>query len=167
MTSTRPTSTTLHTDIPHLVLRDLTSADAAALYALLRRNRDHLTAHGDYREQVDASLPTLAAELADNAKQRFGIFLEGELIGRTDLIPVDPPRYSMGYWLARSATGKGYATAAVIALTRYAFAERGATDIYAGVTHGNGTSERLLYRLGFVPAATFQTYTRFRLTRPS
>lgn len=159
----------LFTDVPHLVLRELTPGDAAALHALLKENRDHLTAHGDYREQVDASLPAVVAEFSGDTggKQRFGIFLREHLIGRVDLVPVDPPRYGVGYWLIRSATGKGYATAALAALTSYGFAERGATDIYAGVTHGNGRSERLLHRLGFVPVATFDAYTRFRLAKPS
>lgn len=35
-----------------------------------------------------------------------------------------------------------------------------ATDVYAGVTHGNIASVNLLQRLGFTPVAQFDTHTR-------
>jgi ribosomal-protein-serine acetyltransferase len=37
----------------------------------------------------------------------------------------------------------------------------GATDVYAGVTHGNGKSGAVLTRLGFKVAEVFETYTRY------
>ena len=135
------------------------------LHALLQANKEHLTAHGDYRAQVAASLAAVATELADLTKGqwRFGIFLHDELIGRADLIPVDPPRYGLGYWLARDAIGNGYGSAAVAALLSLAADSLHATEIYAGVTHGNERSRRLLFKLGFDPVADFDTYTRFCL----
>ncbi|WP_159392934.1 hypothetical protein [Streptomyces cyaneogriseus] len=42
----------------------------------------------------------------------------------------------------------------------------GATDIFAGVTHGNDKSAALLRRLGFEPVADFARCTRFRLRPP-
>ena len=155
----------LPTHLPDLTLRELAPDDAMALHALLQANRSHLTAHGDYGDQVGASLEMLAAELADNTdgKRRFGIFLGTELVGRADLTPVDPPRFGLGYWLAQNATGKGYAQAALTALLSFAASELGATEIYAGVTHGNERSTALLQRLGFAPIASFERYARFRL----
>lgn len=155
----------LQTTAPGLSLRPLTPDDAATLHALVQANRTHLTAHGDYQDQVAATPDMLAAELADgdSGKWRFGIFLDGELIGRVDLTPVEPPRYGLGYWLAQDATGKGYAALALAALLQFAAGELHASEVYAGVTHGNTRSERLLSRLGFVQVAVFETYTRFRL----
>lgn len=156
----------LQTIAPGLILRVLTPNDAGTLHALLRSNRTHLTAHGDYQEQVAATLDMLTAELAEEegGRWRFGFFLNDELIGRADLTPVDPPRYGLGYWLARGATGKGYARAGLAALLQFACDQLNASEVYAGVTNGNIRSERLLSRLGFLQVADFATYTRFQLT---
>lgn len=149
------------TERPEVILRWLDEGHSGRLHKLLQENRSHLTEHGDHREQVSASLDALRTELSASNALRFGIFVRDELIGRIDLVPVDPPRYSLGYWLAKSATGLGYATIAVTALIEYAANELGASDIYAGVTHGNGPSEALLRRTGFVAVARFDTYRRF------
>ena len=156
----------LKTDFPDLVLRTLKQSQAAELHQLLQQNRDHLTAHGDYADQVIMSQDEHAAELAarDHSNLRFGLVLSGDLIGRMDLVPVDPPKYALGYWLAEQATGKGYATAALQALISFARSDLRATDIYAGVTHGNRRSEALLGRVGFLPVADFDGYRRFHLS---
>lgn len=110
------------------------------------------------------SADAMAAELSvADTTFRFGIVFQGALIGRIDLIGVEPPRYSLGYWVCESAAGRGYASAALVALIAFARSGLDATDLYAGVTHGNGPSERLLLRAGFAPAARFETYTRFHL----
>lgn len=153
----------LPTAAPDLTLRKLLPEDATLLHAVVQANQVHLTAHGDYANLVAASVETLAIELADLSQQRFGIFLRGELIGRVDLIPVDPPRYGLGYWLSEAARGHGYATHALAALLRLAANDLQASEVYAGVTHGNIRSERLLQRLGFTQVAVFDTYSRFRL----
>lgn len=153
------------TAIPGLLLRPLGSTDAPDLSRAIAENRAHLTAFGDYAELTSMSLDQLAAELSttDN-KQRFGIFDGGQLIGRADLIAIEPPNYGIGYWLAAHATGKGYATAAVAALTNHARHIPGAATLYAGVTHGNSKSMAVLERVGFQRAATFEHHTRYQLT---
>lgn len=153
----------LQTSTPDLALVPLNEHFAAVLHDLVQENRAHLTAHGDYTEHVAASLETLQAELCQSAGEnmRFGILLNQKLIGRMDLVPVDPPRFGVGYWLAQSATGRGYATAALKALLHFARADLQATDIFAGVTHGNQRSRALLERVGFLPVAEFEKYTRF------
>lgn len=156
--------------VPGLSLRALTPADADAYYALLDRNREHLGRLGDFRDETRADPAWVRAHLANAPERdlRYGIRLRGELIGRVDLIAVDPPRYGTGYWLDTGHTGAGYATAACAALYDYAARALGATDVYAGVTHGNDPSVALLGRLGFVPVADFADYTRFHrsLTQP-
>ena len=152
----------LVTQIPDLTLRRLGDADAGRLFELIQKNRHHLTAHGDHAEVVAASHETLVAELSGIDDQiRLGIFLENRLVGRLDVIPVDPPRYGLGYWLCESEAGKGYGTAAVETATVFARDDLGATDIYAGVTHGNHRSMALLRRNGFVAVADFERYTRY------
>lgn len=155
----------LPTRIPGLVLRALTLEDADAYYDLLDRNRLHLSRLGDYQEEKNATRAWVREHLGQDPGPdlRYGIRLDGELIGRVDLIAVDPPRYGTGYWLDEARTGAGRATAACRALFDHAARALGATDVFAGVTHGNDRSAALLRRLGFEPVVDFESYTRFRL----
>lgn len=152
------------TAIPGLTLRELVHRDAPDLLAAIADNRAHLTAFGDYAELSAMTLAQLEAELAAaDDKTRFGIFHDGQLVGRADLIAVDPPNYGIGYWLAAHATGKGYATAAVAALVDQARRLPGAAALYAGVTHGNQRSIAVLERVGFRQVARFERHARFHL----
>lgn len=152
------TPSEIPTEQPGISLRPLT--DAEAYHALVMDNRAHLTQHGDYQEEVVKTLTAIRADLAEPNPLRFGIHHGDKLIGRIDLVPVDPPRYSLGYWLATAATGHGYATAAGRAVLDLAV-RLGATDVYAGVTHGNAKSAAVLERIGFTEVIEFDTYTRY------
>lgn len=155
----------LATSQPGLVLRELTEADADEYDAMLDRNREHIGRYGDHQDERRASRRGVCGYLEDTLDQniRYGIRLEGSLIGRVDLNPVAPPQYSIGYWLDEWHTGRGYTTAACAALIDYASTDLGATDIFAGVAHGNDESSAVLERLGFRPVAELETYTRYRL----
>jgi RimJ/RimL family protein N-acetyltransferase len=156
---------TIATDIPNLRLVALNSEDADAYYALVDRNRTHLTQHGDWTDLGEATPQSVTASLstAGGSGTPFGIWRDGQLIGRADLNPRTPGNFVLGYWLGGEFTGKGYATAACKALIAHGKAELGATTIYAGVTKGNAKSEALLDRLGFRAVADRGTYTRFTL----
>lgn len=151
----------LTTPVVGLVLQELTVAYARTYYSVLDRNRAHLSRHGDYQDEANATEAWVAEHLTHPAPDRFGIWLDEHLVGRVDLVHAAPPRYGLGYWLSKEATGHGYATTACATLIDYAQSQRGATDIFAGVTHGNHRSVALLQRLGFQPIADFDTYTRF------
>lgn len=148
-----------------LTLARLTRQDAGQLLRLMQANSGHLTAYGDFRDEIRASGEELAEELIANPDRhwRFGIFLGNELIGRVDLLGIEPPNYGLGYWLSENHTGKGYATESVRAVIGFASSVCRARDIYAGVTHGNAPSAALLSRLGFHPSTRFDTYTRYHL----
>jgi RimJ/RimL family protein N-acetyltransferase len=153
----------LRTEFDGVVLRELTADDAEAYHALLVANREHLTRFGDYRDEVSRSLPEVRRRLAEPSGQhvRYGIHADGRLVGRVDLIAVEPPRYGLGYLLDGRATGRGYATGACRAVIEFAVAHLRATDVFAGVTHGNAASVAVLRRLGLGPVADFDTYTRY------
>lgn len=129
----------------------------------MQRNAEHLTRLGDYEAEVAASQQDIAADVAEASPVplRFGIVLDGKLVGRADLVAVDPPKYGLGYWLSEHVTGRGHATAAVWALLTHAAESLGATDVFAGVTHSNTKSVALLQRLGFQVAGDFDVYTRY------
>ncbi len=72
-----------------------------------------------------------------------------------------PPR-------SQRRAGRGFATAAVRALIDFGRAVLCATELWAGVTHGNEASIRVLERLGFEFVERLERHTRFHLaTRPS
>ncbi|GAA1240846.1 GNAT family N-acetyltransferase [Oryzihumus leptocrescens] len=139
------------------------TADLAATYTeVLRRNASHLNLTPSERDRTPEEH---AAAWADPAEGniRFAVLLDGRLIGRVDLDPVNPPKYSIGYWIDADHTGRGHATTAVALAVEHALDELGATDVYAGVTHGNHTSVAVLHRNGFTRVADLGTYERFHL----
>lgn len=156
---------TLPTPIPGVSLRVLTPADSVDYRALLQANRAHLTRHGDFTDQIRASEGEIEQALAHPGKKEraYGIWLHGTLVGQASIIAAAPPHYSLGYWLAQTATGQGLASAACATLIERSSTVLGATDMFAGVTHGNHASVALLRRLGFTPVAECVTYTRFHL----
>ena len=158
-----PGRLTLPTDLPDLRLIALAQEDAAAYFALVDRNRAHLTQHGDYLDLGEATPETVAEDLADpdNRNARFGIWRSEHLIGRVDLNPRTAEDFVLGYWLGGEYTGQGYATTACAALITYGQETLGARSIWAGVTKGNVRSEAVLRRLGFVEVSDQGTYTRF------
>ncbi|MGO4604485.1 GNAT family N-acetyltransferase [Terrabacter sp. 2YAF2] len=143
-------------------LAPLTNDLAGEYGALLARNARHLDLTPAERHRTPAEH---VAEWADTTDRniRFAVLLEGRLIGRIDLNPVSPPKYSLGYWIDAHHTGHGYATAAVALATRHARDELGATDVYGGVNKGNNASVAVLHRNGFVHVADLGTYDRFHL----
>lgn len=165
MTTQPPTAAVRRLDTVNegLVLKELTVADARTYYRILDRNRAHLSRYGDYQDEANATPAWATDHLGRPAPDRFGIWLDHHLIGRVDLVHAAPPRHGLGYWLSHDAVGRGHATTACSTLIDYARTRYGATDIFAGVTHGNHRSVALLQRLGFQPVADFDTYTRFHL----
>ena len=155
----------LATNIDRLELRELRETDAHVYYAVVDRNRQHLSKYGDYPDERDATLASVIAYFADPTDRniRLGIWHDGALIGRVDLTPVAPSRYAIGYWLDHAHCGHGYGTSACAAAIGHAHRVLGATDIFAGVTHCNERSISLLHRLGFHRIADFDTYSRFHL----
>ena len=123
-----------------------------------------LTRHGDFADEIEVPAADRAAAYASRSAETlaFGIIEDDQFVGTIELVPVDPPRYGLGYWLAEHACGRGIATAAVRALVGHAFTTRRATDVYAGVTHGNEPSVAVLRRAGFTAIADLGTYTRFQ-----
>lgn len=154
---------TLMTATLGLRLIELLPEDAPAYYALVDRNRSHLTQHGDYLDLGEATPATVAEDLTDpeNRNARFGVWLGEQMIGRVDLIPRTTEDFVLGYWLGGAFTGKGYATAACAALITYGQEALGARTIWAGVTKGNTRSEAVLRRLGFEAVSDQGSYTRF------
>ncbi|RSM83572.1 N-acetyltransferase [Kibdelosporangium aridum] len=150
---------------PRVRVRTLDITDLDDYWQLLERNRDHLGQHGDYAELRAADYEMIRAgfEQPIPGEYAFGIRVDGGLVGEIVLHPVNPPHYSLGYWIDGEATGNSHVTTAGRALLDWARTNTGITEVYAGVTVGNRPSIAVLDRLGFVKVSDMDTYTRYRL----
>jgi RimJ/RimL family protein N-acetyltransferase len=63
----------------------------------------------------------------------------------------------VGYWLAASARGRGYATRALVLLTRWSF-ELGAARVFLTIVAGNEASVGVARRAGFVHEGTMRSH---------
>lgn len=158
----------LGTDVPGVVLRRLTAADAGRFWNVLQDNAAFVDRMGDHGDELAETVDGFAQRFgnAEDLSSRYGIVLHGDLVGHVAVIHREPPRFGLGYWLAEHATGRGIATAAVRAALDHAHSHMRAEEVLAGVTHGNDKSVAVLVRLGFREVEDFETYTRFGVTLP-
>lgn len=93
----------------------------------------------------------IAASIAQNPRNEFGVFLDGRFAGMCGLIPGDDVHRltaEIGYWIGAPFRGQGAASAAVMQLAEAAFA-RGFVRLFAGVYEWNAASRRVLEKSGF------------------
>lgn len=148
-----------------LVLRELRVDDAAAVaagagdprvarylmqvpspYPLALARRWVTSRIAWWYEQRGATLAI--APRATNATERDEL---GAMVGTASLRrSPGNKRAELGYWLAASAWGRGYATEACRAMIDLGFAQLGLARIYAQVIAGNAASCRVLDKLGMV-----------------
>ena len=76
---------------------------------------------------------------------------ESAFVGCAGLKPRDPERhvFELGFHLRPAHWGKGFATEAARAVVRFAFAEAGARELFAGHHPENAASRGVLLKIGF------------------
>jgi RimJ/RimL family protein N-acetyltransferase len=154
----------LRTGDPSLSLRELTVAQADEYYALIDRNRSHLTQFGNYEEEGRATLKWVKTALAcPAAGLRFGIWHDATLVGQAELAHRSRSSFAVAYWLGREHLGRGLMSQAILRLMEYARERLGATAFFAGVTHGNAKSTAVLLGLGYEIAIDHAHHTVFTL----
>ncbi|GKY87919.1 GNAT family N-acetyltransferase [Sinisalibacter aestuarii] len=139
-----------------LTLRKLTEADIPALVAGL----NDFTVSGwltvvpyPYTEEDARGFVAHIAGEPDGF-DGFAIVAGGTVVG---VIGIGD---SLGYWLARAAQGRGYASEAAVALVSHYFAATGAERLASGYFEGNHPSCHVLDKLGFVPDGTARVKSR-------
>ena len=104
-------------------------------------------------EGVRAAITLAEREAAEDKGYQFLVRTEvGELVGRVNLASVKRSHFQMcdlGYRIAESACGKGYASEAVRLVLARAFGELGLMRVEANARVGNGGSVKVLLRNGF------------------
>ncbi|WP_457445669.1 GNAT family N-acetyltransferase [Roseateles sp. P5_E4] len=104
-------------------------------------------------EGVGAAIALAEREAAEDKGYQFLVrTVAGELVGRVNLIGVKRAHFQMaelGYRMAESACGRGYASEAVRLVLAMAFGELGLMRVEANARVGNGGSVKVLLRNGF------------------
>jgi RimJ/RimL family protein N-acetyltransferase len=169
-----------HHHTARLCVRAWTPADAPALKAAVDGSRDHLRPWLPWADRLPRPVEETAAELAAFARDfadglwwGFGVFARddagpgggpagipcaGALLGGLGVHrprhPDQPPSTrEIGYWLRAEATGRGYISEAVAAMTAVVLAQPGVLAVQVRVDPENGASARVPERLGFALAA--------------
>jgi RimJ/RimL family protein N-acetyltransferase len=114
-------------------------------------------------EQSAASMANFRAEIAERGWGWWAVEVigSGEFVGMCGLDPVDEglPFHGeeIGWRLARSAWGHGYATEAARAVLEYGFGTLGRAELLAVTAIGNERSRAVMRRLGMThdPAEDF------------
>jgi ribosomal-protein-alanine N-acetyltransferase len=143
-----------------VVTRLISVDDAAAIAALVRRNRDFLAPWEPVREESYFTVEGQRDRIESMLDwERHGIVLphvildeDGAVQGRitlTSIVRGPSQSCTVGYWLGESATGRGLATRAVADIKRVAFGRLRLHRIEAGTLKHNRSSQRVLERNGF------------------
>lgn len=138
-----------------LVLRAFDLADVADVHRLLD-NPEMLGSTRNIPEpyeegMAEAWIATHAGAFDQGTQAVYAVTLQGQgrLIGAVGLtIHRDDNRAELGYWVARSEWGQGYATEAAGAILRYGFERLGLRRIHADCLTRNPASARVLRKLG-------------------
>lgn len=126
----------------------------------------------DVRDGIGATTPTALHEEREWIDEHDGVHfvvvaregpaagdtLEESRIGVVGYEPREPPWgvAELGYFLAPSAWGNGYATAAASLAAGHAFTERRHAKVVASVYETNPASGRVLEKVGFTHEATLR-----------
>lgn len=144
-------------DIPvieteRLILRGFEDRDFAA-YAAIRADEDVMTFLGGPQSRHMA-WRGMSAMIGHWVLRGFGFFCVEEKASGTCIghcgpwYPVDWPDHEIGYTLARSAQGKGYATEAARAALGFAYEKLGWTTAISVIDPENHASQGVAKKLG-------------------
>lgn len=146
-------------------------ADAAALAALLRANREFLAPWSPARDDSYFTAETqgaiLRSELDVYAREAMVplVILDegGQVAGRISLNGITRGAFqsaSVGYWVSQSRNGRGLASAAVAEVIGLAFRGLGLHRLQAETLLHNTPSQRVLIRNGFRPFGVAPSYIK-------
>lgn len=142
-------------DLGDIVLRRWRQTDAAALTSAIAESVEHLRVWLPWAERVTVSerrahLAGWEREWETGGDLVWGIFAGSAVAGSCGLHRrVGPGGFEIGYWVHAAHTRRGYATAAVVALTSVAVAQPGITFVEIHHDRANLASGAVPRKLGF------------------
>jgi ribosomal-protein-serine acetyltransferase len=144
-------------------LRLLEEPDAPELHTVVEVNREHLAswlpwAASQTAADTFAFIQRTRAQLLDNEGFQTAVVEDGRIVGMVGFpyLSWEDRSASIGYWLAKSAQGRGTMTLAVKVLVDHAFGtwELRRIEIRAGVE--NVSSRAIPERLGFTQGSVLR-----------
>jgi RimJ/RimL family protein N-acetyltransferase len=156
---------------PRLVIRPKQPGDGAATAAAVAETWDELHRWMGWAEDRSEFTPermeirnrqVMASFLLRETIELLGVEIAtGQTVVWCGLHDIDwaARQCDTGYWVRRSAQGKGFATETANAMVRYAFGALAMRRV--GLTHsaGNEPSQRIAERLGFTPEGVLRQAT--------
>ena len=138
-------------------LQQLRADHAEAVLAFERANRAYFAA--SISDRGDAYFDRFTESFRDRlAEQETGegayyvlVADDGAVLGRFNLIIVEPGTAEVGYRVAEHVAGRGVASATVRELCELARTRHGLRTLKAATSHQNAASTRVLAKAGFVP----------------
>lgn len=137
-----------------LIIRDMTTDDAAFVLALINAPKFHkFIGDRGVRTVPEAEQYIEERFLANQRKHGFGMFavclLDGTPIGNCGFVSRDTlPGPDIGFAFLPEHEGKGYGLESATAMMQYGRETLGFTDVYAITSLDNTASIRLLEKLG-------------------
>lgn len=144
-----------------LLLRPWAESDAADLFVCARDPQVGPIAGWPPHRSVEESLSVIRTALSGAQCYAICQKADGRPIGAAELMLCTHTKLTdradeceLGYWLGKPYWGNGYMTEAVRALLRHGFASLGMRAVWGGYYDGNGRSQRVLEKCGFLPCRT-------------
>ncbi|THV23592.1 GNAT family N-acetyltransferase [Glycomyces paridis] len=156
---------------PNIALRPITTDDAPTIAAIRRDSRDHLApwepARGDDAHTDESALASIKAALERTAAgtgRSYVITDHARIVGGILINSLVQGPYfrscSIGYWVARTDTGRGVATEAVRLVKDIAFGELELQRVQAETLVHNHASQKVLERNGFTLIGLAPSYLK-------
>lgn len=128
---------------------------AAAVLAFEKDNRSYFAAsisdRGDaFFEEFAERFSVLMADHEAGECAYYVLVADGAVVGRFNLYDIEDGTAVLGYRVAKQATGRGLATAAVLELCALAARRHGIRVLRAATSESNVASQRVLLKAGFV-----------------
>lgn len=153
-----------------VLVRPYRESDAPDLYEAVAESREHLRPwlpFADQHQTADESRDVIIRGIARwllREDLMVGLWdaRTGRYVGSSGLHPRDWDAgvFEIGYWIRRSAEGRGYVTEAVRLQTDFAFAQLGANRVFIRCDARNTRSAAVPRRLGFVREALLRNDMR-------
>jgi [ribosomal protein S5]-alanine N-acetyltransferase len=156
----------IHLETPRLILREIVATDVEGLFLLDADPEVHRYLGQQpvtRRAQLHEVIAFIRQQYIAHGIGRWAVVHKAsdQFIGWAGLKWMQTPcnghvdYYDLGYRFIRQVWGNGFATEAAAALVDYAFAQRGATEVFAMADAGNLASRRVLEKVGLRYLETF------------
>ena len=133
-----------------IILREASLEDAGEIYALVDKNRAHLSTFLAWVDFTESALDTRSF-LETIEPLPFKILFRGDFVGLVGLSKIDTLNMTaeIGYWLDQESEGKGIMTQSVKALVEHAFQDLHLHRLEINCAVSNHRSFAIPERLGF------------------